>query len=93
MTGRRPGFYWRVTWKAISPLLLLTIFVAYFALLAQTPLNYRAWNPQYVGPSGAPRGPGTTGGVAGLGAIQGPNGTHGAHLYRKRPYGCLCYAT
>uniref|UniRef100_A0A671DPG6 Transporter n=1 Tax=Rhinolophus ferrumequinum TaxID=59479 RepID=A0A671DPG6_RHIFE len=47
MTGRRPGLYWRVTWKVISPLLLLTIFVAYFALLTQTPLSYRAWNPQY----------------------------------------------
>lgn len=47
MTGRRPGLYWRVAWKAISPLLLLTIFVAYFVLLAQTPLSYRAWNPQY----------------------------------------------
>nr|XP_019600174.1 PREDICTED: sodium-dependent neutral amino acid transporter B(0)AT3 [Rhinolophus sinicus] len=47
MTGRWPGLYWRVTWKVISPLLLLTIFVAYFALLTQTPLSYRAWNPQY----------------------------------------------
>ncbi|XP_058420384.1 inactive sodium-dependent neutral amino acid transporter B(0)AT3 [Diceros bicornis minor] len=47
MTGRRPGLYWRVTWKVVSPLLLLTIFVAYIALLARTPPSYRAWNPQY----------------------------------------------
>lgn len=59
MTGRWPGLYWRVTWKVISPLLLLTIFVAYFALLTQTPLSYRAWNPQYVGPSEGPRIPET----------------------------------
>uniref|UniRef100_A0A8C7C4M8 Solute carrier family 6 member 18 n=1 Tax=Neovison vison TaxID=452646 RepID=A0A8C7C4M8_NEOVI len=53
MTGRRPGLYWRVTWKVVSPLLLLTIFVAYIAVLAWTPLSYRAWDPQYVGPLGA----------------------------------------
>ncbi|XP_006762521.1 PREDICTED: sodium-dependent neutral amino acid transporter B(0)AT3 isoform X2 [Myotis davidii] len=47
MTGRRPGLYWRVTWKVISPLLLLTIFVAYIIFLVWTTLSYKAWNPQY----------------------------------------------
>ncbi|XP_077735783.1 inactive sodium-dependent neutral amino acid transporter B(0)AT3 [Canis aureus] len=48
MTGRRPSLYWRVTWKVVSPLLLLTIFVAYIAVLVWTPLSYRAWNTQYA---------------------------------------------
>uniref|UniRef100_A0A8C8WL53 Transporter n=1 Tax=Panthera leo TaxID=9689 RepID=A0A8C8WL53_PANLE len=48
MTGRRPGLYWQVTWKVVSPLLLLTIFVAYVATLARTPLSYKAWDTQYV---------------------------------------------
>ncbi|KAK2507303.1 hypothetical protein MC885_005946 [Smutsia gigantea] len=48
MTGRRPGLYWRVTWKAVSPLLLLTILVACVVLLAWTPPSYKAWNPQYA---------------------------------------------
>lgn len=52
MTGRRPGFYWRATWKVVSPLLLLTIFVAYIALLASSPPHYKAWNPRYVSPLG-----------------------------------------
>ncbi|XP_036266384.2 inactive sodium-dependent neutral amino acid transporter B(0)AT3 [Pipistrellus kuhlii] len=47
MTERRPGLYWRVTWKVISPLLLLTIFVAYIVFLVWTTLSYKAWNPQY----------------------------------------------
>ncbi|XP_008160272.2 inactive sodium-dependent neutral amino acid transporter B(0)AT3 [Eptesicus fuscus] len=47
MTGRRPGLYWRVTWKFISPLLLLTIFVAYIIFMVWTTLSYKAWNPQY----------------------------------------------
>lgn len=58
MTGRRPGLYWRVTWKVISPLLLLTIFVAYIIFLVWTTLSYKAWNPQYVGPSDGAQGPG-----------------------------------
>ncbi|VFV41085.1 sodium-dependent neutral amino acid [Lynx pardinus] len=48
MTGRRPGLYWQVTWKVVSPLLLLTIFVAYVVTLARTPLSYKAWDTQYV---------------------------------------------
>lgn len=61
MTGRRPGFYWRATWKVVSPLLLLTIFVAYVALLASSPPGYKAWNPQYVSPlsGGTAQGPRT----------------------------------
>ncbi|XP_043457634.1 inactive sodium-dependent neutral amino acid transporter B(0)AT3 isoform X2 [Prionailurus bengalensis] len=48
MTGRRPGLYWQVTWKVVSPLLLLTIFVAYVVTLAWTPLSYKAWDTQYI---------------------------------------------
>lgn len=65
MTGRRPGLYWRLTWKVISPLLLLTILVAYIALLAHTPPSYRAWDPGYVSPlCGAPGALGFTAGPA-----------------------------
>lgn len=59
MTGRRPGLYWRVTWKVVSPLLLLTILVAYIALLAGSPPSYRAWDPGYVSPLMGPQGPWT----------------------------------
>lgn len=47
MTGRRPSLYWQVTWRVVSPLLLLGIFLSYIVLLAQTPPSYKAWNPQY----------------------------------------------
>ncbi|XP_057564448.1 inactive sodium-dependent neutral amino acid transporter B(0)AT3 [Hippopotamus amphibius kiboko] len=47
MTGRQPGLYWQVTWKVVSPLLLLSIFVAYTALLASSPPAYKAWNPRH----------------------------------------------
>lgn len=51
MTGRRPGLYWQVTWRVVSPLLLLSIFLSYIILLTQRPPSYKAWDPQYVGPS------------------------------------------
>uniref|UniRef100_A0A8C4PSD9 Solute carrier family 6 member 18 n=1 Tax=Equus asinus asinus TaxID=83772 RepID=A0A8C4PSD9_EQUAS len=48
MTGRRPSLYWRVTWKVVSPLLLLTIFVAYIALLDQFPTQQENVYPGWV---------------------------------------------
>ncbi|XP_038179750.1 inactive sodium-dependent neutral amino acid transporter B(0)AT3 isoform X3 [Arvicola amphibius] len=47
MTGRRPGLYWQVTWRVVSPVLLLSIFLSYIILLTQRPPSYKAWNPQY----------------------------------------------
>ncbi|XP_062942128.1 inactive sodium-dependent neutral amino acid transporter B(0)AT3 [Cynocephalus volans] len=47
MTGSRPGLYWQVAWRVVSPLLLLAIFLAYITLLAQKPLSYRAWDPRH----------------------------------------------
>lgn len=57
MTGRQPGLYWRLSWRVISPLLLLGVLVAYVALLLQSPPTYWAWNPDYVGTLLSPRGP------------------------------------
>ncbi|XP_078391935.1 sodium-dependent neutral amino acid transporter B(0)AT3-like [Cetorhinus maximus] len=48
MTGRQPNFYWYVTWKFISPVLLFSIFVAFVAIEVQHRLSYEAWNPSYV---------------------------------------------
>ncbi|KAG3266928.1 solute carrier family 6 member 18, transcript variant X3 [Ictidomys tridecemlineatus] len=47
MTGRRPSLYWRLSWWAVSPMLLLGILLAYIVLLAQRPPSYKAWSPQH----------------------------------------------
>lgn len=47
MTGRRPNIYWQATWRVISPLLMLGVFVAYVAVEVQKPLTYEAWDPHY----------------------------------------------
>uniref|UniRef100_A0A8C3HRG6 Transporter n=1 Tax=Chrysemys picta bellii TaxID=8478 RepID=A0A8C3HRG6_CHRPI len=35
MTGRQPNFYWQVSWRIISPLLMLTVFIAFVTLQTQ----------------------------------------------------------
>ncbi|KAM9823769.1 inactive sodium-dependent neutral amino acid transporter B(0)AT3 [Neosynchiropus ocellatus] len=47
MTGSRPNIYWKVCWMVISPLLLLTVLVAYVILQAQKHPTYPSWNPLY----------------------------------------------
>lgn len=85
MTGRRPGLYWRVTWKIISPLLLLTIFVAYIIFLVWTTLSYKAWNPQYVGLRMGTQGPWDLPQAwPGLTLVlPGPDDIHGGQVYPK----------
>ncbi|TSK34716.1 Sodium-dependent neutral amino acid transporter B(0)AT3 [Bagarius yarrelli] len=47
MTGRRPNLYWQATWRVISPLMLLVVFLAYVVVQAQENPTYEAWNPNY----------------------------------------------
>lgn len=48
MTGRRPSWFWQVTWCVVSPLMLLVVFLAYVVVESETTLTYQAWNPDYV---------------------------------------------
>uniref|UniRef100_A0A452HRA2 Transporter n=1 Tax=Gopherus agassizii TaxID=38772 RepID=A0A452HRA2_9SAUR len=40
MTGRQPNFYWQVSWRIISPLLMLTVFIAFVTLQTQKQPSY-----------------------------------------------------
>lgn len=44
MTGKRPGLYWLICWKYISPLLVIFIFVFTLLDLARHGVTYRVWN-------------------------------------------------
>ena len=50
MTGHRPNLYWQATWRFISPLMLLVVFIAYVVVEAEKRPTYNAWNPDYVRP-------------------------------------------
>ncbi|XP_066480570.1 sodium-dependent neutral amino acid transporter B(0)AT3-like [Tiliqua scincoides] len=47
MTGRQPHFYWEATWQIITPILMVTVFVANAVIQTETQPSYYAWNPQY----------------------------------------------
>lgn len=48
MNGSRPNIFWKACWLVISPVMLLTVFIAYVVLQAQKHPEYPAWNPEYV---------------------------------------------
>lgn len=48
MTGHRPNLYWQATWRVISPLMLLVVFLAYIVVEAGHQPTYSTWNPDYV---------------------------------------------
>ncbi|XP_034831380.1 sodium-dependent neutral amino acid transporter B(0)AT3 [Maniola hyperantus] len=43
MTGQRPGIYWMICWKYLSPLAMLSILVSSFVELAMEGSSYEAW--------------------------------------------------
>lgn len=45
MTGQRPGLYWLVCWKYLSPLAMISILVASFVQIFIEGSGYQAWVP------------------------------------------------
>ncbi|XP_050398103.1 sodium-dependent noradrenaline transporter [Patella vulgata] len=45
MTGRRPGLYWRICWKFISPILLLILVIT--SIIDYVPLSYTSSDKTY----------------------------------------------
>ncbi|XP_066523847.1 sodium-dependent neutral amino acid transporter B(0)AT1 [Hoplias malabaricus] len=45
MIGHKPNFFWQATWRVISPLIVLVIFIFYLISTATKELTYIAWNP------------------------------------------------
>ncbi|XP_020652835.1 sodium-dependent neutral amino acid transporter B(0)AT1 [Pogona vitticeps] len=47
MIGHKPNIFWQVTWRFISPIIMLVIFVAYFVTKVSEELQYITWDPDY----------------------------------------------
>lgn len=43
MTGSRPGIYWMICWKYVSPLTMLVIVISSFAKIIHEGSGYLAW--------------------------------------------------
>ncbi|XP_040909073.1 sodium-dependent neutral amino acid transporter B(0)AT1-like [Toxotes jaculatrix] len=45
MIGHKPSIFWQVSWRFISPLIILVILVFYLVTQAQEELTYLVWDP------------------------------------------------
>lgn len=64
MIGHKPNIFWQVTWRVVSPLLMLVIFLFFFVVKVNEELTYSVWDPAYVSPGAAG---GRRGGLAPVG--------------------------
>ncbi|KAK2117482.1 hypothetical protein P7K49_004368 [Saguinus oedipus] len=48
MIGHKPNIFWQVTWRVVSPLLMLVIFLFFFVVKVKEELTYSIWDPGYV---------------------------------------------
>ncbi|XP_037120686.1 sodium-dependent neutral amino acid transporter B(0)AT1-like [Syngnathus acus] len=46
MIGHKPNIFWQVTWRVVSPLIMVIILVFYFVTEVTKSLTYLAWNPE-----------------------------------------------
>uniref|UniRef100_A0A3Q2YHI1 Transporter n=1 Tax=Hippocampus comes TaxID=109280 RepID=A0A3Q2YHI1_HIPCM len=46
MIGHKPNIFWQVTWRLVSPLIMVIILVFYLVTQVTKSLTYLAWNPE-----------------------------------------------
>uniref|UniRef100_A0A8C6PJM2 Transporter n=1 Tax=Nothobranchius furzeri TaxID=105023 RepID=A0A8C6PJM2_NOTFU len=49
MIGHKPNIFWQVTWRVISPLIMIFIFVFYFVTQVTKKLTYLVWDMETEG--------------------------------------------
>lgn len=48
MIGHKPNIFWQVTWRVISPLIMIVILVFYFVTQVTKSLTYLVWDEESV---------------------------------------------
>ncbi|KAK9958216.1 hypothetical protein ABG768_012390 [Culter alburnus] len=46
MVGHKPNIFWQVTWRFLSPAILLVILIFYFVTTVSKQLTYNVWDPE-----------------------------------------------
>ncbi|KAG5265029.1 hypothetical protein AALO_G00260660 [Alosa alosa] len=46
MIGHKPNIFWQITWRFLSPLIILVILVFYFVTTVSKQLTYIVWDPE-----------------------------------------------
>lgn len=52
MIGHKPNIFWQMTWRAVSPLLMLVILLFFLVVQVNQKLMYSVWDPAYVSERG-----------------------------------------
>ncbi|KAM5264432.1 sodium-dependent neutral amino acid transporter B(0)AT1 [Ctenodactylus gundi] len=47
MIGHKPNIFWQATWRVVSPLIMLVIFLFFFVIQVNKELTYSVWDPDY----------------------------------------------
>ncbi|XP_072461456.1 sodium-dependent neutral amino acid transporter B(0)AT1 [Notamacropus eugenii] len=47
MIGHKPNIFWQITWRVVSPLIMLVILLFYLVITVNEKLTYSVWNPEY----------------------------------------------
>ncbi|XP_045421642.1 LOW QUALITY PROTEIN: sodium-dependent neutral amino acid transporter B(0)AT1 [Lemur catta] len=47
MIGHRPNIFWQVTWRVVSPLIMLVIFFFFLVMKVNEEMTYNVWDPSY----------------------------------------------
>ena len=48
MIGHKPNIFWQVTWRVLSPIIMLVILVFYFVTQVTKSLTYLVWDQEAV---------------------------------------------
>ena len=48
MIGHKPNLFWQVTWRFVSPVIMLVIFIFYFVTQVSGELTYLVWDQEAV---------------------------------------------
>lgn len=48
MIGHKPNIFWQVTWRVVSPLIMIFILVFYFVTQVTKSLTYLVWDQEAV---------------------------------------------
>lgn len=48
MIGHKPNIFWQVTWRVVSPLIMVFILIFYFVTQVTKSLTYLVWDEEAV---------------------------------------------
>lgn len=48
MTGYKPGFYWKITWRFLAPIFITVVLISSIVSMLIIKPKYSTWDPSLV---------------------------------------------